>query len=106
MAKDIAKQFQKLRDTILQAKKLNWNGGDEYIVPVSPIAIGTMTLLKRNKSFNFLIVSERVPIKYIPFDDDSGFPLGFVSTELEDNFELIGWDSASKTLNKGRVRMY
>lgn len=81
MAINLPNQFQKLINIIVTARKLYWpDGKDEYLGPVNPSAIVTMSLLKHNKSVNYLLLAERVPSNYIAWDL-TGLPLGIVCAE-------------------------
>ena len=58
-----------------------------------------MSLLQHNKSVNYLLLAERVPARYISWDP-KGLPMGTVCTELDANFELMGWHLTNKILKE------
>ena len=99
MAINMEQQFHKLRGQVLRINKFIWGGGDEYLGPINPSAIVNMTILRFNKSVNYLVLAENVPAKYIPWDP-AHFPTGVVLAQLDDQFELEGFDYNSNIIKK------
>lgn len=96
-------QLRKLSSIIRKSKKLYWSDGrDEYTGPINPTGIVNMVIAKNNinVNVNYLIIAERVPLKYFPHAE--GYPeydLGIVFVDLNDKFELKKYDATSKRID-------
>jgi hypothetical protein len=102
MAILLEEQFRKL-SSIIRKSNLYWSGNEQYTGPINPTGIVNMILPKNNFNVdvNFLIVGERVPLKFFPHAD--GYPdcnLGIVFADLNERFELKNYDIASKRLSQ------
>jgi len=97
MAIILPNQFQKIKETVLTAKKFIWAHGKEYVGPINPTAIVTLTN-QDMKSHTSLVLAERVPDKFTEMYDGEN-PLGVMFAKLDDNFELIHWNATSRELS-------
>jgi len=100
MAINLIKQFEKLEAIINGVTKFYWNGGEEYRGPINRLSIVNMQIHRPvQKSVNLLLLAERVPGKYFSYYDTSFPPLGTITANLDEYYELVGYDPVRKILN-------
>lgn len=104
MAILVDEQFKKLNSIVRKCSKYYWSGSsnEEYSGPVDPTGICNMVIPNRNISVNFLILAERVPLKYMPHAADA-YPssyLGIVFTKLDESFEFNQYDQRDRQIGE------
>lgn len=97
---DMENQFQKLKDIIGKVDKFYFgvNKG-EYLGPIDPTSIVTLTSSTGLIAINFLILAERVPAFYLPFEFDSNH-LEVVTVYLDQKYEFRDYNPEAKELNQ------
>jgi hypothetical protein len=85
MAINMEEQFQKLKNIIAEVKRFSFGMKDEYLGPIDPTSI--VSFGSAAFTVNVLVIAERVPAAYLPFDFDAAH-LEAVAVYLDENFEF------------------
>jgi hypothetical protein len=85
MSMNMEEQFMKLKSTINNVSKFYFGLKKEYLGPIDPSSI--VTFGSRVFKVNAIILAERVPSLYLPFNVDENH-LEAVTVYLDENFEF------------------
>jgi hypothetical protein len=97
---NIKEKFAKLSMLAINANKLRFNGGVEYVGPVKPVGFIMQTDNRTGRSRKYLVIAEDVPLKYTLGNPDGSepYPTGVVLAAVNDDYEFMDWNPESKTL--------
>jgi len=95
-------QYKKLKETALSAQRFLWSDDEPYAGPVSPAGIYLWMTSHQHLLKYWFVLAERVPSEHLNGAWDEESPFGFVTLDLDSNFEFKDWDPASRTF----TRMY
>ena len=98
MAIRIDTQYNKLKVLALEAKRFVWNGGDDYLGPVSPRGITIHTDCRNNGIHFWFVLADNVTPQYLAQVWDEESPVGVILAKLDNNFEFSEWSPSSLTL--------
>ena len=91
-------QYNKLRAIALEAKRLLWNGGDDYLGPVAPQGITIQTDCRNHGIHFWFVLADNVPPQHMGEVWDEESPAGVILAKLDNNFEFSDWNAGSQIL--------
>jgi hypothetical protein len=91
----MAEQFGKLKTITDGIKHFHFGVNKDYLGPVNPSSIVTFRSIA--VTVNLLVLAERVPALYLPFNFDAEH-LEAVTVYLDENFEFRSYDAQEQEL--------
>ncbi|HVF58653.1 MAG TPA: hypothetical protein VNJ70_02400 [Thermoanaerobaculia bacterium] len=93
--------FERLKSVVSRAQKFVLNSGNDYRGPVNPVGLCRQIDNHRNRSRDFLVLAEHVPLEFTLIPDGSEpFPTGVVLIPLDDDLNFVSWDPQTATVMK------
>jgi len=93
-------QYQKLKETALSAERFLWSDNEPYAGPIRPAGIYLWMSSHHHLLKYWFILAERVAPDHLNGVWDEESPFGFVTLDLDNNFEFRDWDPASRTFTR------
>ena len=104
MVRFLDEQFDRLLDAIKTVKTFWFNDTQQYLGPLNPVGIIQYFHTDINKTHNWLVLCEHVPIRYLPFDPKDLPPTAIVMAALDENYAFVDFDIGRKNWGKLDLR--